>query len=366
MHKITSLGFVLGATSALVSFAACSKSDENATGAAVTATTATTAATGTGGSGTGGMGTGGMGTGGMGTGGMGTGGMVGTPVVIAPLDPTKGELPEGVWAVGNSAFIGMAPTGVIQKVDLTTGMVSPFGSITVPMNNAAFTLGITTDAANNVYVGQSAAMPGPQPGVYKFASTGGAQGMPWAKDAAMNFPNALYLDGTSLYVADSGGTIFKIDTTNAMVTKWSTAMELQGPTGCMFGAMFPIGANGIVKVGDAFYVANTNLGSLLRIPITNGMAGTPVVVVKDCNTLGGIDGIAADTNGNILAVINSQSKLVSITPTGMVKTLFSGAPLSNPASIVLATVKGKKTAVITNASFFTMPPKPGIVTIPLE
>ena len=185
----------------------------------------------------------------------------------------------------------------------------------------------------------------------------------------MNFANGLLMDGTDLFVADSGGTIFKIKD-DATVATWVSDPLLQGTDlSCMYAAPFPIGANGIVKIGTDFYVSNTNLGSIVKIPIkADGSAGTPAVVAgPSCDKLGGIDGIAIDSDGkSILGVLNSQSKIVRIDAAGTITDVFAGKPLDNPASIVVP-FGAPATAYITNSAFFDMAmPMPGLIQYVLK
>ncbi len=184
----------------------------------------------------------------------------------------------------------------------------------------------------------------------------------------MNFPNGLVFDPNGdLFVADSGGYVFKI-APSGTVTTWLSDPSLVGSGTCMFAAPFPIGANGLVLTANAAFVSNTNLGSIVKIPIqADGSAGTPTALAgPDCNTLGGIDGIALDTDGSLVAVINSQSRLVRVGTDGKVTTLFSGKPFDNPASVSIATVGGKKAAYVTNSALFdTTAPSPGLLSFPL-
>ncbi len=293
------------------------------------------------------------------------------PSFIAKTDPTKGELPEGIFVVGDKAYMGYAGLGKIVTVDLKTNAVSDFGSIPAPPMNGGFMLGIVVDAAGAVYVGFGGG-PGDvvKNGVYKIPAAGGAVTDPWATNAGMNFPNGLVFDDkNNLFVSDSGGIVFKI-APDGTVTKWIEDPNLSAVgASCMFGAPFPNGANGIVLRNNVLTIANTNLAMIVTVPInTDGTAGKPTILAgPDCNALGGIDGIAADTNGDLYGVVNSQSKLVRLASGATkIEELFAGMPLDNPASIAIATVGGKKSAYITNASFFNMTnPAPGLLSYPL-
>lgn len=295
--------------------------------------------------------------------------MPAAPTFVAQFDPAKGQQPEGLYVAGSKAYVGWAGLGKIETVDLPGGAVKDFGSIPAPPMNGGFMLGIVVDASSNVYVGFGGG-PGMvvKNGVYKIPAAGGAVMAPWASDPAMNFPNGLIFDAqNNLFVSDSGGTIFKI-TSNGTASKWLSDPSLVASGNCAFAAPFPVGANGIVQSGNAFYVANTNVGQIVKIPINaDGSAGAPSIFAgPDCNALGGIDGISLDTDGSIIAVLNAQAKIVRVDTSGKVSTLFTGKPLDNPASTAIATVGGKKALYITNSAFFDMKtPAPGLLEYPL-
>jgi sugar lactone lactonase YvrE len=352
MHALTKLGAL--ATS-LGLLAACSGSDPGTTtgtGGTSSSSSASSASATTGTGGTGGA-------------------TPAVPTFVAHLDPAKGELPEGLFVVGNKAYVGLAALGKIVTVDLTSGTVADFGSIPAPPMNGGFMLGIVADAAGNVYVGFGGG-PGMvvKNGVYKIPAAGGAVTAPWAADPAMNFPNGLILDDKgNVVVADSGGTIFKI-APDATVTTWlaDPSLSAAGAT-CSFMAPFPIGANGIALSKGVYYVSNTNLAQIVSIPVkADGTAGTPALLAgPDCDGLGGIDGIALDGAGDIYAVLNSQNKLVHLAAgTSKIDAVFTGTPLDNPASISVGAVGGKASLLITNSAFFdTATPAPGLLGYPL-
>jgi sugar lactone lactonase YvrE len=288
-------------------------------------------------------------------------------VFVDPLDAMQGQLPEGLFLQGQEAYFGLAPLGKIMRADLPGGAVHDFGSIPAPPANGGFLLGITLDAPGNVYVGFGAG-PGTavKNGVYKIPAAGGAVTAPFAQHPEMNFPNGLWLDPSNdIFVADSGGAVFDIKP-DGTTTKWASDPSLVGTSmACAHAAPFAIGANGIVRIGNDFYVSNTNLGQIVKIPIqANGSAGLPSVFAgPDCNALGGIDGITVDADGvSILGLVNTQNKLVRIDSTGAVATVYAGKPFDNPASLVL----DGKTLYMTNSAFFDMAsPMPGLLSISL-
>lgn len=346
----------------------CGDSDDTTSTSGTTTTLTTGGAGGSGG--TGGAGATG-GTGGSDSGGASTGGNSGSPSFVAKLDATKGELPEGLFISNDQAYLGLAALGKVIKVDLPGGAVHDMGSIPPIPANGGFMLGIVVDATGSVLVGFGGG-PGVEVknGVYKIPAAGGAVASPFASDPEMSFPNGLLLDGADLFVADSGGALFRI-APDGTTAKWTSDPSLVGTDmSCVNGAPFPLGANGLVKMGGAFYVANTNLAQIVKIAINaDGTAGAASVFAgPDCDKLGGIDGLAVDADGkSLLGVLNGQSKLVRIDTAGAVTELLVGKPLDNPASIVVEKNGAAASAYITNSAFFAAEaPEPGLLLVPLH
>jgi sugar lactone lactonase YvrE len=123
------------------------------------------------------------------------------------------------------------------------------------------------------------------------------------------------------------------------------------------GAPFGIGANGIAHDASNRYVAVTDHGRIVRVPIrANGMAGTPVVHAESCADLQGVDGIALEAGGTIVAVRNGPSNTMSrISADGRTVTpIHVGAPLDGPASVVIDAAATPR-LVIANSAFFSGP-----------
>jgi hypothetical protein len=292
---------------------------------------------------------------------------------IAHFLLASGQQPEGLWELASDAgapkpVIGFAPLGSLVTVN-AAGATQPFGSVGTASNT--FTLGITTDSAQNVYVGVGAngASPAPAPGIYKF-SAGGGTPIVFSPGAAatppMNFPNGLDFIDADLFVADSGGTIYKIGPSGAAMA-WSTDPLLGGDATACGGFPFALGANGIVHDANNVYVANTNFGRLIKIPRqSDGGAGAASVIVENCD-LKGADGLVFDTRDNsILMAVNIQNRIERITLTGSRTVIASGPPLDAPASLFIETTGSTRRLLVTNASFFSGDAgTPGLLTLPL-
>ena len=212
--------------------------------------------------------------------------------------------------------------------------------------------------------------PSPSPGVYRIPAAGGTA-VSFASTAGMAFPNGLDFEGNTLYVTDSSnGTIYEV-LANGTTSVWiQDALLVGDQTACGGnGAGFDIGANGIVHDADNRYVAVTDHGRIVRVPIMgNGSAGTPVPLAESCAMLQGIDGLALDRDGTFLAVRNGPSNtMVRVSADGMTITPeHVGAPLDGPASIVIDAPGGNRRALITNSAFFSGPTgTPGLVAYDL-
>lgn len=284
---------------------------------------------------------------------------------LAMFDPAMGQLAEGVVVVGGVTYAGLAPRGEIIRI-ATPGMPQPFGAISAPVSNT-FTLGLAANAAGEIFVavGASGPTPTPPPGVYKIPATGGAATV-FSVSPMMNNPNAIVVSGDKLFVSDSAsGRIFEIDDLG-VATVWLDDPMLAGNQAACggTGAPFAIGANGIARDASNLYVAVTDHGRIVRVPIRpNGTAGTPVVHAESCTTLGGADGIALEAGGTIVVVRNGPSNTMSRVSAdgGTVTPIHTGPPLDGPASVAIA---GGATPqlVITNSAFFSGPTgKPSVV-----
>jgi sugar lactone lactonase YvrE len=295
---------------------------------------------------------------------------------VAHLDPAQGQLPEGlaVSPLGDTAYVGIAPTGQILAVSLADGAVRPFGSVPPPPPNGGYLLGLTLDGAGSLFVGVASASEDYEPGIFRLPATGG-EGELFASAPGLRFPNGLAFDeGGSLFVTDSlAGTVFRVDPGGA-ATLWSSDVRLGGDVGapCANGAGFPIGANGIVVSRDAVFVVNTDHGSLLEIARnSDGSAGAVSTIVGgDCATLGGADGLVEDGQGGFFVAANAIDSITHVSAERRVSVLRAGGGLDFPASLSVTRGKDGPALLITNAALKSVQapggaPTPGLVQISL-
>jgi sugar lactone lactonase YvrE len=272
--------------------------------------------------------------------------------VVKSYDYSQEELPEGI-AVDKrgNLYVSLAPLGQIWKI-------RPNGSESLLADFGEFgTLGLAVDAPGNVCVAHSSFISSTH-GVYVIARGGSLQRIPGTE--AIGFPNALAFDKRgNLYVTDSSlGAIWRISRRGS-VELWLQHVLLEG-LGEIPGYP-PIGANGIAYRHRSLYVANTEKGVVLRIPILRGgCAGDPEVIAEGPH-LYGLDGVALDVHGNIYAALVLQSKLVQIDPVDgdVVELATADDGLDEPASLAFGTGRGhRRSLFVTN--YAAIPPEAGL------
>jgi sugar lactone lactonase YvrE len=123
--------------------------------------------------------------------------------------------------------------------------------------------------------------------------------------------NALTFDSAgNVYVSDSfQGVIWRTGPTGGPAMQWVTDPLLL-PNGIP-----PFGANGLAfnRAGNALFVANTANDSIVQIPVSGGMPGTPTALVYSIN---GADGLVLDASDNIWVAANQSDEIVVINPSG--------------------------------------------------
>jgi DNA-binding beta-propeller fold protein YncE len=88
-----------------------------------------------------------------------------------------------------------------------------------------------------------------------------------------------------------------------------------------------------------FVVADIT-GSLLRVAASGSVTpihvGPPFSQADQKTETGGPRGVVLDLNGDYIMVDENSNALLRVTPTGLISTIFSGAPLCGPADVTLA------------------------------
>jgi len=249
--------------------------------------------------------------------------------------------------------------------------------------------GLAADDAGNIYMCRFAEVPG----VYRITPDGQAVKLPGTEQMVM--PNSLVLDNQeNLYVTEtfsgdlaSGdfgpGGIWRI-AKGGTAQLWLRDELLSGLAPTLFP--FPIGANGIGFHRSDLYVANSDKGLVIRIPILqDGSPGTAAVwkTVEDVpesplyqSPAFGVmlDGLTIDANGNVYVAVVSRNSVVRINASDRSQdtvAAYPDCPLDAPASLALST--RADTLFITNlgmcAGLIPNPepwPGPGLVSTALS
>jgi DNA-binding beta-propeller fold protein YncE len=153
--------------------------------------------------------------------------------------------------------------------------------------------------------------------------------------------NALAFDTVgNVYISDSfQGIIWRTGPAGGPASAWVTSTLLTT------SGVPPFGANGLAFNGNgtALFVANTGNDSVIKIAVSNGVAGSPNVFVNGIN---GADGLIIDEEDNLWVAANQADEIVVVDPTG--KTIAKlgdfggidrkGAPIGllTPASLVFS------------------------------
>jgi sugar lactone lactonase YvrE len=278
--------------------------------------------------------------------------------VVVSFDAAAGELPEGVAVDkrGNVFVSLIAPVSEIRKIT-PSGAQSTLVDLGVGGNGP---LGLAVDAPGNVYAGVATFDPATQ-GVYRVSRGGTATRLPGS--GAISFANGLAFDKRgNLYVTDSPvGAVWRIPR-GGSAELWIQDPLLEG-TGEL-GAGIPIGANGIAYHRNAVIVSNSELGTLVRIPIRpDGSAGTPTVIVDDPALLGA-DGIALDVRGAVYVAVIAQSTIVRVDDGSITTIADAGDGINQASSIAFGTGRGdRKSLFAVNFGIFSPEPTPALLKI---
>jgi sugar lactone lactonase YvrE len=286
---------------------------------------------------------------------------------VADFDVSDGELPEGLAVDKQGNFyVGIAPTGEIKQVT-PEGQVTTFANLPPP--GSGFMTGIAADRQGNLYVALASFNPDTH-GIWKVSNDGSNVDL-FVSLPEGGLPNLPAFDRQgNLFVSDSFlGRIWKIDHKgNATVWKEDPLLEA-APGGPL---NLPVGVNGIAFDHNQrhLYAANTLGGRIVRILLNpDGTAGEVEVIVEDHALLEGADGIAFDNRENLYVAVNSQNRLVKMSPDGNVGVVTEGGPLQFPASLAFGAGRESKNLYITNFAILNAQgiapgdPKPALLVL---
>ncbi len=299
--------------------------------------------------------------------------------------PTPGVTPEGV-AVAKDGTVYMSVREGADGVIWSFTASGQGGPLLAVGTGTIGGLAVTADGELFVAMAE-----GPDRGVFRVDADGCVERLPGSE--TMVFANALAFDARgTLYVtesysldADGGfaqGGIWRIPR-GGEAELWIRDPLLTG-IGAVLG--FPVGANGIACYHGDLYVANTDKGLVVRVPILpDGSPGRPEVWAAlqevDGSPLAGSpfplmpDGLSIDVHGDVLAAVISRAAVVTLDATDRTQSTVAMlafapdapapvAPLDTPASLAFGAGSGARTQLfVTNlgwmAGLVPGPPWPG-------
>ncbi|MEV0411330.1 hypothetical protein AB0I68_11135 [Streptomyces sp. NPDC050448] len=284
-----------------------------------------------------------------------------TASIRAHFDWAKGQTPENAATEPDGSLdvtFSLARQVAKVEADGTTHILATMplpadGGVSTPVLRFAATMGIVRDADGTLYF-LYAAGAADLTGVWRLRPHGTPERI--AALPADALPNGLALDRRHgmLYIADSAlGTIWAVHTTGGQATAWSTAPELA------FSSI--AGANGLKIHNNALWVANTDKGTIVRIPFLPGRRPGPVQTRATGLTT--VDDFAFTGGGDeILAALHRVNQVVRIRPDGSHSTVLTAADgLRNPTAIEVR----RGTVYVLDAAYATAE-DPNLLTVRLR
>jgi sugar lactone lactonase YvrE len=240
--------------------------------------------------------------------------------ILVHFDRAAGQVAESIaLEPGGGVVIGMIPARQVVRVtrdravQLLATMPPPPGGGSTPVVGMPVVTGVARSDRGVVYFLYSAGQGG-LTGIWQVRRFGEPRlVVPLPADT---FPNALVIDGKRdrFLVTDStGGRIWQAPLRGGQASVWSADPAL-APDGFF-------GANGLKVYDGAVWASNSDHGTIVRLPVTNG-GGSGRAEVR-ATGLEGIDDFDFTGRGTeILAAINQASKLVRVSADGAQETLL--------------------------------------------
>jgi sugar lactone lactonase YvrE len=269
-----------------------------------------------------------------------------TPVEPAPASTVvefpKGSFLENIAADGRGRlFVTSYLEGKVWRVE-ADGRRSVWAD--VPGTVAGIALNPDGSAVLSGWIG------GKEPAVFSVDAQGRCEVL--ARLPQGQFPNGvLRLAAGRFLVADSyRGAIWVVDTDKRSAAIWLEHASLGRADA---GNPTP-GVNGLKLWRGAVYASNTARQQLLRIPVVDGAAGTPEVLLSQV----GIDDFAFDAQGNLYGATHVYNSVVRITREGrtsVVAGLAEGMAGSTAVAVVPLAGHGERLYVVTNGGMSLAP-----------
>ncbi|TMB91056.1 MAG: hypothetical protein E6J45_07405 [Chloroflexi bacterium] len=281
---------------------------------------------------------------------------------VISFNPLAGELPEGIALDHHgNIFVTLSPRGEVREI-AADGTQSTVATLSPPGEGIG-TAGLAFDGRGDLFVADVTFDPANN-GVYEIPPGGAATRLPGSEQIGL--PNGLAFDDRGfLYVTDSlQGAIWRLSP-DAQPVRLVQDPLLEGDGS--FGVGVPIGANGIAFRQGSLYVTNTELGRVLRLPLSPSGAPGALQLVAERPQLIGSDGCQFDVLGNLYIALNAQNKLARLAPNGAFTIVATAADgLDFPASPLFGTGQGDRSTIfVTNFALGHANPAdahPGVVS----
>lgn len=300
----------------------------------------------------------------------------GFPSYIA-FDRAQGEVAEGVAVdkLGN-VYVSIGGSGP-RRAEIWKFTPAGEKSVLIDFGTPGV-LGLTADATGNVYVARNIA---PSNGVFRVSSDGQAIRLPGTEQIVL--PNSLAFDPEgNLFVTETfsfdppltpyaytnyiapafgRGGIWRIPP-QGTAELWLRDDLLSGTGSLAFLLPYPCGANGIGYFENALYVANTERGLVLRIPVLpDGGPGTIETVAQvpdpDPTYLSSFgppvpDGLALDSQGNIYVPVINRHAVIRINADGKAWTTLATWPIASTPRRVWPSARPRASARASSSLVF--------------
>jgi sugar lactone lactonase YvrE len=220
-------------------------------------------------------------------------------------------------------------TGQIVRIS-PTGAQTPYGE-PITTDDGILT-GVAFDQHGRLYVGYAPFTDTLLPGVFRIEPDGSASRV--VTLSAWAFPNGLAFRAGYLYISDSWlGVVWRVRPDrgeSSPTTPWLESPLLFSETG--------LGANGIAFRGDDLYIAVSDPGLIVRVPLRpkGGPGEITVVPGGDDPAFAEVDGITFDVKGNLYATTNTNA-LLRLAPDGTLESMIDATWLDYPTMAVFGT-----------------------------
>ena len=232
-----------------------------------------------------------------------------------------------------------------------------------PNASYAGTLGLKFDRNGNLWVIALDFLNTERNGIYVVTPNGNSELAISIDPNLIPVPNSLTFDAHgNLYITESViGGIWKVARGEHVPTLWLTHELLSPPPGGAFGA------NGIVYKNKSLFLANTDRGTLLRVPLNrDGSPGQPTVFAQLLDPFGatiGPDGLTTGPDHALYATGAYEGLLVRIAEDGNWQVVLDG--LAYPTGVAFGKTQGERNTVYLSNFLATLNNEPGVVKLDL-